>query len=190
MTHPITRFYLLEFIKILEEMAPRRGTEIDGTGSYFNRDSRPSVARKSIKIASKLKIIRQPFCIARHPSYNIQSKLISGESGVRHKIPSFHVLDREMRKFCYAKVLHEGTLCFMDLMKKIFASLWVFFFNPRQLLFILSGTNYVSRHRLVLFSCKTLLSRLKQRWKHLSIRPPNILGLLTYAAALLNCLSH
>lgn len=82
-----------------------------------------------------------------------------------------------MGKFCYAKVLQ-----FMDLMKKIFAS--VFFFFNRCLLFILSRTNYVSRHRLVLFSCKTLLSRLKQRWEHLSIRPPNILGLLTCCCTL------
>lgn len=82
------------FLEILEDAAPCCGTEIDETGSYFNRESRPSAAWKSVEIAVgvvwKFKIIQQPFSFARRPSHNIQSKLISGESGVRHKIPSFH----------------------------------------------------------------------------------------------------
>lgn len=117
--HSLTWFYLLEFVEILEDAVPHCGTEIDETGSYFNRDSKPSVTRKSIEIAVgvvwKFKIIRQPFCFARLPSCNIQSKLISGESGVRHKNLSFHVLDREMGKFCYAKVLHESHSVFYGL---------------------------------------------------------------------------
>lgn len=171
--HSLTRFYLLEFIEILEDAALCYSTEIDKTGSYFNRDSRPSVARKSTEIAVdvvwKFKIIQQPFCFALRPSYNIQSKLISGESG-NSIVSRFGSWDGKILLCCM-----KGTLCFMDLILEA-DLIW---FDEFLLLFILSGTIYMSKHSLVLFSCKTLLSRLTQWRKHLSVRPPNILGLLT-----------